>query len=399
MYWAAILKAITKITSREKWPPSFVKNSHTANLLSGEDPCSQNVITCLVFGAGLGRLVEFCIDATKARAVSANIHAVDANPLAVDCLRNYFSDYSLSKDGLATTVTVHSLFSLFPGMQRQDLPSNLKLLYGKCDLIVSELLGCFGCDEFLPELTATLCNLFRKPNGGICIPKDWQSFVVPVQTHSLHCQLKRTSNFVTSCPTYTVGIPEDCIFMSCPQTLWKGSCENYQTPCNNEGVEFSLSPYMVKESHEVAKHNQPTTSSSSIENTSSSLDFQVHGVIGYFTSCLYDNIYIDTRHSCQRNSFHWECFYMPLQEPVPVPVDTPDCASLIVVTVKRSCWINKTNKHYSDSFYHSASGLSHGMRLGLTYSWKVQLFVKSRKEVALEKEESETGNVIYLNYP
>lgn len=45
-------------------------------------------------------------------------------------------------------------------------------------------------------------------------------------------------------------------------------------------------------------------------------DTYLHGFIGYFTSTLYKDITIDTRHTSNRNSFHWECYFVPVLQPI-----------------------------------------------------------------------------------
>ena len=369
----------------------------------------SNSIICLVFGAGLGRLVQFCIDAIKDCADynhlgKATIYAVDANPLAVHCLTSYFSDYQPANSpqgGVLNVIVYPHPFSLFPGMQRANLPHGLVELYRNCDLIVSELLGCFGCDEFLPELTSTLCNLFlRNSDTGVCIPKCWQSYIVPIQSYDLYDSLLSD----TASSTYTVGIPGDCIFMSEPKILWKGSCYDYQTPCNLEGVKFPYSPFMVKDSNKVAK--LLSLENVSDDTTPSDHLFVIHGIIGYFTSYLYDDIYIDTRHCSERNAFHWECFYMPIRQPSSLPIQGTGTLPLnnesiaVCVSVNRTCAIIKpSNSDTGICGRSSSAGIRNDARLSLCYSWKIEyLSCNGRQEEHIVNRSWEAGNAIFLSY-
>ena len=374
-------------------PSTSPRSCSTDNMLNDQ---REQIITCLVFGAGLGRLVQYCIDAVSSHESSkAEIHAVDANPTATNCLKSYFSDYDSNG---SVSVVIHDSFTLFPGMQGEDLPLSLRKLRRKCDLIVSELLGCFGCDEFLPELTSTLCNLFLV-SDGVCIPKDWRSYIVPVQSYKLYNSLILHS----SSATYTSGVPEDCVFMCPPQLLWEGSCYDYKTPqCSREGVKFPFSPFMVKESHCPKTLNHYDLLQSSV-NSSYSAEYTVHGIIGYFTSNLYDNVCIDTQHCNGRNSFHWECFYMPLKEPLLLPPHKTMADKYVLsASVKRVCGIVKPSNSIS---WSCSSGLCYGTKLSLKYSWEIELHANKGQENVMELQERKVGegNVIFLihskNFP
>lgn len=386
LYWTAITKAIQDI---------YLQKSSTRQ--GRHQDVTQ--LTCLVFGAGLGRLVQYCIDAVQQsvqssgteecsfhhcnqQTITCDVHAVDANPLAIDCLRNQFE---LQDHPHGIKVIVHPSFTLFPGMQREDLPADLCNIHRECDLVVSELLGCFGCDEFLPELTSTLSRLFLINSGGVCIPKDWTTYIAPIQSACLHDALagKPTS-------TYTVGLPQDCIFMCEPQSLWKGSCKYYQSPCNIEGIGFEFSPFMLNECQntEVLKI-QPHPPLS---------QFMVHGLIGYFTSCLYDNITIDTRHTGCRNSYHWEGFYMPLSRPMVLPVSQTDGVSFkLLANVQRTCSISRSA--LTDRLWSPQAGLNKQALMSLNYSWNLKLFIQHTDcdEMKLNQHQSEIGNKISIS--
>ena len=468
LYWAAIHQAMADIISKEmKTSVDFVKNQESEDSILSKVSCQyqeptllnqdstqsmtmyKDSITCLVVGAGLGRLVRFCLDAANTCTtnvhVHVHVHAVDANPLAVECLKKSFAPWienSTAQDpsNIYQTpqmkVTVHAPFSLFPGMQHVDLPTTLQVLYRKCDLLVSELIGCFGDDEFLPELTTTMCHLFLNPNKGISIPKEWCTFIAPIQSASLHSFLSSTGR--SSLSTYTVGLPEDCVFMCQPQTLWEGSCYNYKTPSDDGGVWFDWSPFMLKESREIGnitkrrkeeeKEMKKEVEEEEMEHKSvekkvrelgniqtlGSLEYEflIHGLIGYFTTCLYGNIYIDSRHT-NRNSFHWECFYMPLQEPISVPLGKYTGRNVVMASVQRSCGIIKRNSVFdslgtkrlnpdlpntSKSKFLSGSGMSPGMSMSLNYKWSVKLYLATRKGLLLERELITTGDNIYIHH-
>lgn len=399
LYWAAITKAMEEIFNQKSKNAIDYDNSTWRQ--------NTREVTCLVFGAGLGRLVQYCVDAAQAmqcatsinsqpavvatkpgstsgtQLITAHVHAVDANPLAVDCLCQLFQDHHDNDQPQSfIEVLVHPPFTLFPGMQKEDIPEGLRDIYHECDLVVSELLGCFGCDEFLPELTSTLSRLFLN-SDGICIPKDWTTYIAPIQSSSLHNALANKPS-----STYTVGIPRDCIFMCEPRALWKGSCQYYQTPCNH-GIEFEFSPFMLNECQNSKQFDfQPHPLN----------QFIVHGLVGYFTSCLYDDIIIDTRHTGSRNSYHWECFYMPLSKPITIQLqELVNKDFSLLANVQRTCSIIKNSS--CGSIWSPQAGLCKGTSLLLTYSWSLKLFIKADGgKLKLNQQLSEIGNAISIMY-
>ena len=255
-------------------------------------------------------------------------------------------------ESVATEVVVHDAFSLYPGMQVDELPEGLQNLVGRCNLVISELLGCFGDDEFLPELTVTMCNLFHKP-GGISIPESWESYLVPVQTFNMDAFLRNAKRSYES--TYTTGLPEDCVFLAEPRLAWKGSCYSYGGSFLGL-LEFSHAPFMLR------------TKSGRQKTVLSNSEFLIHGLLGYFKAFLYKDIFIDTRHSSPlRNSFHWECFYLPLKTPVRLPVYEEGDEGHVVVCVA-------IMRHCRQIFQNAAAVSSSSIRrkcLKLHYAWSV----------------------------
>ena len=88
-------------------------------------------------------------------------------------------------------------------------------------------------------------------------------------------------------------------------------------------------------------------------------DTYIHGFIGYFTSVLYKDIIIDTRHTSEdRNSFHWECYFVPLSKPVLVEPGTQ-----VKLRMNRNC-----EEYVMD-------GMCAGLKLW--YEWQVLIRQKS----------------------
>ena len=130
-------------------------------------------IQCIVVGPGLGRLIRFCLDAARETCTGVIVHAVETNPLAVEFLKK---EYKANCD----IVTIHGPLVLHPAFTESDLPDSLSCLCHQFDFAVSELLGSFGDDEFLPEITTTIQRLFLKSCDSIMIPSTWTTYVAPI---------------------------------------------------------------------------------------------------------------------------------------------------------------------------------------------------------------------------
>jgi len=114
-----------------------------------------------------------------------------------------------------------------------------------------------------------------------------------------------------------MSLPSDCVFIT---KLLPVYSDDYHCPSLTEyttSATLSASPYMAHCSHSSV---QPIDKISTSERRrpEEHQTYVIHGLIGYFVASLYKGrIFLDTRHtSHQRNVFHWECFYMPLKQPL-----------------------------------------------------------------------------------
>ncbi len=168
----------------------------------GDPPVALRMV---VVGAGGGRLVESCVAACLAHgAPGSSVLALDANPLAVTMNRARFKKYRTPSGDVATeepavTVVVADAFTLIPPVeqqQRQRVPDEAAPFVGCCHIAVAELLGSFGCNEFLPELMSTMACTFLIPNkfnsadgkncrNSVLIPRDWTTWVTPIHCPSV----------------------------------------------------------------------------------------------------------------------------------------------------------------------------------------------------------------------
>lgn len=283
LYWAAIQSAFQTLVK-----------SPARNKERGD--CIQ----CVVVGPGLGRLIRFCFDAAKESCCKVTVHALEANPVAVEFLkREYVADEDV--------VTVHGPLALHPAFTESDLPDALSSLCHQFDLAVSELLGSFGDDEFLPELTATIQSLFLKSKDSIMIPRAWTTYVAPIHSPNTRELLVKANKPMDAC--YVMGLPKDCVFLAHEEEMWSGTCSSVSPTKFSGHCRFDIN-------HSTLTY--PTSCDRQNEEEGETKMF-VHGFVGYFTSELWPGVVIDTRHtSSLRNCFHWECHYFPLKEPLAV---------------------------------------------------------------------------------
>ncbi|XP_032227836.2 protein arginine N-methyltransferase HSL7 [Nematostella vectensis] len=339
-------------------------DSAVHQILASRPNTRSSVVKCLVLGPGLGRLIAFCLDACKQQGANAVVHVLEANPLAVEFLRKQFGDL------LGKTVYIYDPFIFHPDLSVKDLPEPFHALYRSFDIITSELLGCFGDDEFLPELTASLYNLFLHPTKGIPIPQSWSTYVVPITSALTIDHLKNHKKSLSA--GYTMGVPEDCLFVSNAKLAWDGDCRKaedvYQTElefkcavstdynnndeendddgndsddderndvdneecfvaeiCKDKSMQ-DVSGCIVNNSPNVKGNKQllhlPPTKTAPTElakehvkenlNNSSTLmrkqssKIYIHGMLGFFTAVLFPDIIIDTRST---NIHQRNCFH------------------------------------------------------------------------------------------
>ena len=314
----------------------------------------ESSLICIIIGAGLGPLPDLCLKVAQEIGIDVCIHAVDANPIAISHMKNRFRN--------TPEVIVHDAFTLHPNHLLELLPPSLKHLSGKCHIAVSELLGCFGDDEFLPELTKTISILFLKPECGISIPQSWTSYVCPVQADCMYTALVMCKWPLDT--AYVAGLTGDCVYLAEPVAVWTGTCMAKE-PCPTEQV-YSAdqtvipSPFMVRQQKVIREYmklkgEENVVRTEKVESPNmEDHKYVVHGLLGYFTSCLYGNIIIDSRHcSADWNCFHWECYFMPLPQPLPLRVT------------------DKLTVHLARHFTEASRDGRHACEL--IYSWSVKI--------------------------
>jgi type II protein arginine methyltransferase len=155
----------------------------------------------LVVGAGRGPLVTACIQAYQQLQAEStqpqlqlNLFAVEKNPSALLYLQSKFDTVALqaqSPGNLYVRVVASDLRYIKAG----DLFASSSLspsTVPKANLVVSELLGSFGCNELSPEcLDALLYETDVCGPETISIPHRYVSHITPIASMKLYQQVKQ----------------------------------------------------------------------------------------------------------------------------------------------------------------------------------------------------------------
>ena len=174
-YESALVLALTDIVNSRRDRQSFLTNvtptsseetsvMNTVSETGGsvisvpiiENEESETVVVTVV-GAGRGPLVAAALSAASRVGVEVRVYAVEKNRNAVVTLRNRVISERWSN------VTV------LAGDMRSSQPVE------KADIMVSELLGSWGCNELSPECLDGASSFLKE--GGISIPCSYTSYI------------------------------------------------------------------------------------------------------------------------------------------------------------------------------------------------------------------------------
>lgn len=271
----------------------------------------------LVAGAGRGPLVQACLDAVPNAAC---IYAVEKNPGAIQFLRARFHQTPIVK------------------ILRKDIRSIQ--LEAPVDIIVSELLGSFGCNELSPEC---INRLFENPSvvgrGTISIPANYTSMIAPMCSTRLHqaslqqsmypdplrspvavngvAKAMETPYVVRPCSAAQMHQAMECwSFDHSPQSMDRGI---------DRFVDLTFSdfdqPKILSEGNGYGFVDEVTNKILPTEKTSYGVPWLCTGLVGSFTSQLHGNIFMSTEpHQFSVGMFSWFPLFFPLHEPLLVPV-------------------------------------------------------------------------------
>lgn len=269
----------------------------------------------LVVGAGRGPLVTAVLQAYRESqsTTSLRVIAVEKNPSAVLYLQ--------SKQRFDPLWQQHQIQVI-----QTDLRSLDDQYCQQADLIVSELLGSFGCNELSPECLDALLKRCRP--DVISIPTRYTSFLSPVSSLKLHQEVTAQSfypdnNRVVGHQT-AVETPYVVRTHAASQMFPEQSCWTFEHPTILDDTSRQVTLTFCDKRGAIACGSgygaiDEMVDSSSGEDTE---PWIVTGLLGTFSADLsptgVHKISI-APHSFSDGMFSWFPLYFPLQHPVHVP--------------------------------------------------------------------------------
>lgn len=303
---------------------------------------TTNSFTVVVAGAGRGPLVTACLQAHRALGSPLQFHvfAVEKNPSAVLYLQ---SKLRTSTEWSNATVTIVKSDLRELSAARLFGPNSTQTV----NLVVSELLGSFGCNELSPECLDTL---FTSTNvcgpHTISIPTRYTSFAAPVASIKLYQKVIEHALFpdpargmlynngltkafetpyvVRPHAASQMGTAQPCWVFAHPPTMTDGhACQIHLSfPPPSASTATALGP-----GYGAVLQDLPTPSDATILQTTAAntVPWTCTGILGTFTADLYDhaeedNYAISTNpDTFSTGMFSWFPLYFPLARPLVVP--------------------------------------------------------------------------------
>ncbi|KAF6845014.1 protein methyltransferase [Colletotrichum musicola] len=146
-------------------------------------PTSSNdgAVVIAVVGSGRGPLVTRALKASQATGVPVQVWAIEKNPNAYVYL---LRQNEMIWDGKVTVVKTD--MRAWKGPLVSGTPGK-DAVYGKVDILVSELLGSFGDNELSPECLDGAQHVLAP--YGISIPQSYTAHMSPIATPRIHTDL------------------------------------------------------------------------------------------------------------------------------------------------------------------------------------------------------------------
>lgn len=238
---------------------------------------SGDAFTVCVVGAGRGPLVNASLKASENSKVPIKVYAVEKNENALQVLNYNNENYW------------HNLVTVVGADMRTWKFEQ------KCDIMISELLGSFGDNELSPECLDGAQKFLK--DDGICIPSSYTSYISPLQSQTLFCNMKA--------------------FKYAPTT------ENQHENAEQIYVVNMRNMYIIAPAQPLFTFSHPRDNLEKNNDRYVSLMFDIqqdctlHGFSGYFSAVLYEDIKISIEPSTfSTGMFSWYPAYIPIKNSV-----------------------------------------------------------------------------------
>ncbi|GME80673.1 unnamed protein product [Ambrosiozyma monospora] len=313
--------------------PKTSKDNMNGIEYSGSSPLSQrDILKIMVVGPGRGPLIEKLFNAI--RFLNLNIHkiqitAIEKNSNVMIYLNQRNEEFWANK--------VHIV--------NEDVrfwrPSNSN--EQGFHLVVSELLGSFGCNELAPEVLAGLSK-YRDPSLCVFIPQNLTTYISPIISPAIYRKLldsndpnkfnklyiptvetfdtpssKAAKLWTFDFPSPTVPLPtQNATLPSTSVSTTSNSTSNTITTNTTVATaqDFPLYSYSRLGSNRDNKRQVQTTLKCRRKGT-------IHGLLGFFTAVLYKSIVISNnpQQPVPANLISWLPCFFPLDTPITLTDD------------------------------------------------------------------------------
>lgn len=208
-------------------------------------------IIILIAGAGRGPLVDRTMHLVKSLKCQNEVQiiALEKNPQA--CL--YLQKRNFDLWGNNVKIVMEDM--------RQWKDHSIKI-----DLCISELLGSFGCNELSPECLSAI-EQYHSKRSTIFIPQSYTSYVAPIASPLLYQKLK----------SHVGGQDSPWVMHNIPYSVLSSKI--------NEVWSFN---------HPLGENDHSRFSKNATSEFKIKYRGELHGIIGFFTAQLYDNIMLST---------------------------------------------------------------------------------------------------------
>ncbi|KAL6885138.1 protein arginine N-methyltransferase [Trichoderma longibrachiatum] len=295
------------------------------------------VVVMAVAGSGRGPIVTKAIQAAQSTGVEVEVWAVEKNPNAYVYL---LRQNALKWGGKVKVVKTD--MRAWKGPLISDSPETGPV-YGKVDILISELLGSFGDNELSPECLDGIQHVLAKPHG-ISIPQSYTAHLSPISTPKLYTDISsRAQNDPTAYDTpWVVSLYQlDFVAQRVPghprfQEAWEFS---HPVP------DSTLEAITARRSGGVVGGTGGSMAGAAGANDHNSrfchLTFVArtrgvtHGLAGYFESTLYEqksgpnqgrktelSIHPERIGEKSKDMVSWFPIFFPLKTPLYFPADT-----------------------------------------------------------------------------
>ncbi|RYP26694.1 hypothetical protein DL767_007924 [Monosporascus sp. MG133] len=298
---------------------------------------SPDGVVIAVAGSGRGPLVTRALRASEKTGVPVQVWAVEKNPNAyVYLLRQNQKEWG----GRVTVVKTD--MRAWKGPLVPGSPPDGDPVYGKVDILVSELLGSFGDNELSPECLDGIQHVLA-PGRGISIPRSYTAHLSPVATPRIFADVRQRAETdpgskAFDTPWVVQLYAVDFVAQRVPdrgrfQRAWEfahplppaavAAVEARRRGGVAGGGGGSMAGGVGANDHN-ARHCRLTF----VCRTRG----VVHGLAGYFESVLYESADGETRVELStlpdnidrksRDMISWFPIFFPLKQPLYVPPDT-----------------------------------------------------------------------------